>query len=135
MHELSVAQELVERAVEAAADHDAARIDELTLAVGRATHLNPDQLVFCVRTVAEGTPAADATVEVEMVTPCARCDCGWTGEPETLDDAAVFVPDPLCPSCGDRVELIRGRGCRLERIDVPAAATAEPTDTTPGDAE
>lgn len=128
MHELSVAKQLVDLAIETAREHEAELIDGLTLAVGRATHLNPDQLRFCVQTVADGTPASDADVTVDTVAPRARCDCGWTGEPATVDDAVTYVPDPTCPDCGDRVELTRGRGCRLASIDIPS--TTESTTTT-----
>lgn len=130
MHELSVAKQLVDLAIETAREHEAKSIDGLTLAIGRATHLNPDQLRFCVQTVADGTPAADADVTVETVAPRARCDCGWTGEPATVDDAVTYVPDPTCPDCGDRVELTRGRGCRLASIDVPATTEATVTTST-----
>jgi hydrogenase nickel incorporation protein HypA/HybF len=119
MHELAVAQGIVDRACEAAADHGADQVDEIHLEIGRATHVNPDQLVFCVETVAAETPAADASVEVETVEPAAACDCGWSGTPPTLDDLAVPAPDRTCPDCGARVELTAGDGCRLATIDVP----------------
>jgi hydrogenase nickel incorporation protein HypA/HybF len=130
MHELSVAKQVVDLAVETAGDHGAETVDGLTVALGRATHVNPTQLRFCVQTVAEGTPAADAAVSIDRVAPRGRCDCGWAGEPGAIDEAVTYVPDPLCPDCGARVELTRGQGCRLASIDVPA--TEDPIeDSTP----
>ncbi|MFB6072170.1 MAG: hydrogenase maturation nickel metallochaperone HypA [Halobacterium sp.] len=128
MHELSVARGVVDRAAETAREHGADSVDAVTLAVGRVTHLNPDQLRFCVQTVAAGTPVEDATVRVERVDPRARCDCGWTGEPDAVDDAAAYVPDPVCPSCGDRVELTRGRGCRVRAVEIPETETTQADD-------
>lgn len=125
MHEFSVAHDVVDQAVEAAADHGADRVDELTVEVGRVTHLNPRQLRFCIETVAGDTPAEGAGVRIETVEPRALCDCGWTGEPAAVDDVDAFVPDPTCPACGDRVDLTRGRGCRLASIDVPATAGSD----------
>jgi hydrogenase nickel incorporation protein HypA/HybF len=119
MHELSVATQIVDLAVETAGEHGAETVDGLTVALGRATHVNPEQFRFCVQTVAEGTPVEDASVAVDRVTPRADCDCGWTGEPGSIDEAVTYVPDPVCPDCGARVELTRGRGCRLASIDVP----------------
>ncbi|MEF8776300.1 MAG: hydrogenase maturation nickel metallochaperone HypA [Haloarculaceae archaeon] len=119
MHELSIARRVVDLAVDEAREHGAATVDRMTLEVGRATHLNPDQLRFCVRTVAEDTPAAGADVAIERVAPKARCTCGWTGEPDAVADAVTYVPDPTCPDCGDRVDLARGRGCRLVEIEIP----------------
>jgi hydrogenase nickel incorporation protein HypA/HybF len=126
MHELSVAKGVVDRTVAAAAEHGPDRVDGLTLAVGAATHLNPDQLRFCVETVAAGTIAEGATVTVDRVPPRAACDCGWAGEPDAVEDAYVYVPDPVCPDCGARVDLTEGRGCRLASIDVPANDDATP---------
>lgn len=119
MHEISIANGILDRALTAAAEHGAERIDEMTLEIGEATHVNPDQLVFCLDAIAESTPAADATIRTESVEPVAACDCGWQDTPDELALAAGFAPDIKCPACGSRAELIEGRECRLTSIDVP----------------
>ncbi|SFC49309.1 hydrogenase nickel incorporation protein HypA/HybF [Halobiforma haloterrestris] len=121
MHEFSVADAVLERALETAADHGTAIIEELTIELGTATHVNPDQLTFCLETIADGTPAADATVTIDPVEPHARCDCGWDGEPPTLDVSGAVAPNLRCPDCGERLELVRGKECRLSSITVPDA--------------
>jgi hydrogenase nickel incorporation protein HypA/HybF len=130
MHELSIAQRLVDRAVTVAQEHGAATVNELTVAVGRATHLNPDQLRFCVEAVATDTAVSDAAITFERVPVRGECDCGWTGEPGTVEQALTYVPDPTCPDCGDRITITEGRGCHLTRIDIPDA-TAETTAPRP----
>lgn len=129
MHELSVAERLVDRAIEAAADAgvDAARIDELTVELGAATHLTPDQLGFCIEAVAADTPAGGADVVFERIPARGECRCGWTGDLEPLANAVGGVPDRRCPDCGRGVSLTAGRECRLAGVDVAetAAATAE----------
>lgn len=122
MHELSVAMGIVDRALGAAEDHGAETIERLTVALGAATHVNPDQLRFCIETATDGTPAAGATVEIDQITPLARCECGWEGDPGTLATAMVYAPDVQCPDCGDRTELVRGRECRLAAIELPEEA-------------
>ena len=119
MHEISVAEAILSRALDAAAEHDADRIEALTIEVGRATHVNTDQVRFCLDAIAEGTPADGATVRTDVVEPVAACDCGWTDEPEALDVGPTFAPDVRCPECGHRAHLERGRECRLVAIDVP----------------
>ncbi|MFB6153894.1 MAG: hydrogenase maturation nickel metallochaperone HypA [Halodesulfurarchaeum sp.] len=119
MHEYSIATSLVDRATDTATEHGADTVEAITVAVGKATHLNPTQLRFCIETVATDTILADATITIETVPPRGECDCGWTGEPDRLEDAATYVPDPVCPACGDRVDLTAGRGCRLASIDIP----------------
>ncbi|MDZ7850501.1 MAG: hydrogenase maturation nickel metallochaperone HypA [Halodesulfurarchaeum sp.] len=134
MHEISVAHGILERALRAADEYGAERIDELTLEIGRATHVNPDQLVFCLEAILADTPADGATIRTETVDPIATCDCGFRDEPDELALAAGFAPDVRCPNCGGRAELEQGRECRLASIDVPDLADASPSgesDTLP----
>lgn len=128
MHELSIATRLVDRAHSAAHDHGAAEIEELTIALGRATHVNPDQLRFCLETAVDGTIAADAAVIIERVSPRARCDCGWEGETDSLEGTIAYAPDVRCPDCGERADLVAGRECRLRSIEIPDASAADATE-------
>jgi hydrogenase nickel incorporation protein HypA/HybF len=123
MHEVSIATELVSTATAVARDHDAGRVDELTVEVGRATHVNPRQLKHTIEIVARDTMAADATVTVETVEPYATCDCGWQGRPETLESTPVVAPNVTCPDCGQRVTFREGRECRLASVSVPETDT------------
>ncbi|MFB6084294.1 MAG: hydrogenase maturation nickel metallochaperone HypA [Halorientalis sp.] len=126
MHELTVARRLVDRAVATARDHDADRIDALTVRIGAATHVVPDQIAFCIETIAEGTPAEDATIRFERVPARGECACGWEGELDTLADTVAGAPDRRCPECGGGVTLTAGTECGLTRIETP-----DPRDTHP----
>lgn len=119
MHEVQIARDLLDRAESAATDVGAEEIAALDVAVGQATHLNPRQLRFTIETVAEGTIAEGATVEIEIVAPEAVCECGWEGAPDTLDAAQIIAPNVTCPACGRRLEFTAGRECRLTGISVP----------------
>ncbi len=130
MHEISVAQGILERALAAADEHGADRIDEMTLEIGRVTHVNLDQLVFCLEAIVEDTPAAEATIRTETIEPVATCDCGFRDTPDELGLATGFAPDIRCPNCGSRAELVEGRECRLSSIEVPERADAEKTGET-----
>ena len=121
MHELSVAEELLARASEAAADHGADTVETLTVELGVATHVNPTQLRFCIETVAETRGHPDLTVEIEQVDPAATCECGWAGEPPSFEATAGRVPTARCPDCGSSVEFTSGKECRLASITVPDA--------------
>lgn len=121
MHEISVASGILDRALSAAQEHGADRIDEMTLEIGRATHVNPDQLAFVLETIADGTSAEGADVTADVVEPVAACDCGWRDTPAELELAVGFAPDIQCPECGDRTELVAGTECRLASIEVPDA--------------
>jgi hydrogenase nickel incorporation protein HypA/HybF len=128
MHELAIADRLLDRAVSAARDAGVDRIDGLTVELGTATHVVPEQVAFCLDAVAEGTPAEGAAVTVERVSARGDCGCGWSGELGTLAETVAGVPDRRCPDCGDEVELTAGRECRLKRIEIPEASTAREPD-------
>ncbi|MFC7076633.1 hydrogenase maturation nickel metallochaperone HypA/HybF [Haloarcula halophila] len=119
MHELSIAQRLVDRAVAAAAERGADRVRAMTVALGTATHLHAPQVRFCIEAVAEDTAAAGATVAFEHVEPAGECDCGWSGRLPSLTETVPAAPSRRCPACGDPVTLTAGRECRLETIEVP----------------
>lgn len=119
MHEIQIATDLLERAKRAARGHGAERIDELRVTVGQATHVNPAQLELTIETVAADSMAAGATIDIETVEPYATCDCGWEGEPESLDVANVVAPSVTCPDCEGRLAFERGRECRLTSVSVP----------------
>jgi hydrogenase nickel incorporation protein HypA/HybF len=119
MHELAIAEGLVERATEAAREAGAERVEELRVELGSATHLVADQLTFCIEAIGEGTPAAGASVTVDPVPARGVCACGWRGELATLSDTVAGAPDRRCPDCGAGVKLTQGRECRLASITVP----------------
>jgi hydrogenase nickel incorporation protein HypA/HybF len=119
MHELAIAEQLVDHALDAAEEAGADRVDGLTVELGAATHLAVDQLRFCVDAIVADTPAADATVEFERVPARGECVCGWAGELDTLDQAVGTAPARRCPDCGRAVSLTAGDECRLATIDVP----------------
>lgn len=118
MHELSVAEAILDRAREVAADHGASDVEALTVELGAATHVNPDQLRFCIETVAAET-LSEVDVTIETMSARAACDCGWSGDPPTFDGTAAVVPSTRCPECGSGTEFTRGTECRLASIDVP----------------
>jgi hydrogenase nickel incorporation protein HypA/HybF len=125
VHELAIADRLLDRALAAAEAADAARVETLHVALGTATHLVPDQVRFCLEAVAEDTPAEGADVQIERVAARGECDCGWNGELPSLADTVAGAPDRRCPDCGAAVSLTAGRECRLASIDV----SPSPTDT------
>lgn len=119
MHEMSVADRLLETALEAASERNADRIDSLTIELGGATHLAADQLEFCLDAIAEGTAAAGASIEFDRIEPIGACDCGWFGATDSIDGLAPDAPSLRCPECGSRLSLRAGRECRVKTIEIP----------------
>lgn len=119
MHELTIANRIVDRALATADEADAETLTAVTVEVGVATHLVPRQLRFCIEAVADDTAVADADVTIEHVAARGTCECGWDGSPPTLDDVAGSVPASRCPECDGPVEFTAGRECRLASIEIP----------------
>jgi hydrogenase nickel incorporation protein HypA/HybF len=70
MHELGIAQQIVELACEGA---PGARVVRIVVAVGKLSLVMPDALRFCFDLATEDTPAAGATLEIVEVPGTARC--------------------------------------------------------------
>ncbi|MFB6128472.1 MAG: hydrogenase maturation nickel metallochaperone HypA, partial [Halorhabdus sp.] len=88
MHEFSIATQVLEAAREAAADHGADTFEGITVSVGEASHVNPDQLETCLEAAADSTITdGELDIELETVAPYAECSCGWSGEPAEIDRA------------------------------------------------
>src|SRR5689334_13498616 len=90
MHEMALAEGILSVALDVAAGESVRRI---RLRIGALQHVTQDALGFCFQLAAEGTPAAEATLEVEQ-TP-ARVRCSRCGEVTVFEDA-LFV----CRACG-----------------------------------
>ena len=112
MHELSIAQALVEQAQEIAKKNKAVRIVGITVTIGTLSGVDREALEFAFPMAAEGTIAASACLTVEAVQAEVKCRaCGQTSNPES--------PFFTCPKCGSNdVEITGGREMMLKSVDV-----------------
>lgn len=93
MHEMPVAQAIVEQAVQAAAARGATSIQEIEVDIGRMRLIVPEALELAFSCCACGTIAEGAKLTMIEVAVEARCRaCGRQFSPE-LD---LY----LCPGCG-----------------------------------
>jgi hydrogenase nickel incorporation protein HypA/HybF len=112
MHEVSIMEEAVRLAADAAKSAGKSRIMVLRLRVGVLSGVVPDALRFAFDVVCKDTIAAGATLEIEPVTGlcrCATCD----SEFECTD----FFNE--CPSCHNvSGELQRGRELEIASVEM-----------------
>jgi len=110
MHELSIAVQLLDSVLAAAAEHGARRVDEVVVEIGAMRLVVPEALQAAWEVAAEGTIAAAATLKVVEMALAGRCRaCGRTFEP-TIDS---FV----CPACGRAdVEITGGNDILLTSV-------------------
>ncbi len=113
MHESSLAQSALDLVLTAARDNGATRVTGVKLAVGDLAQADGDTVAFWFGILAEGTPAAGATVTIEHVKATARCS--------SCENDFLLLPPRWavrCPSCGSDGQLIAGRDLGVTSIDV-----------------
>ncbi len=112
MHELPVAESILEIATRHAARAGAGRITGLNLVIGQLSSIIDDSIQFYWDIISKGTIAEGAELHFRRVPTEMLClDCGRRYYPS---------PDELaCPDCGSiRVKVISGEEFYLEAIEV-----------------
>lgn len=119
MHELSMAQAIVDTVIEAAEKNNATEVVEVTIEVGMLTMLNPEQLKFLLDVIVEDTLLENAEIIIEDVPVEVECrGCKYTGMANT-DGSDHYLAIVLCPDCGERnVEILTGRECNVKNIKI-----------------
>ena len=114
MHELSIAESLIEMAESTATDAGASGITSLHLRLGAISGVVPDALYFCFDIAAKGTLAEGATLEIErlpVIVYCPACE-----EEVTLPNTQRF----RCPRCDTPTpQIVQGREMQLVSLQVP----------------
>jgi hydrogenase nickel incorporation protein HypA/HybF len=112
MHEVSLANALVELVREQAVAAEAKRVTRLVLEIGPFSHVDAHALRFAVDVATRGGPAEGAALEILEPEGAAYClDCETS-----VTIAARGVP---CPRCGGGKLLIQGGNeMRLKEMEV-----------------
>ncbi len=114
MHELPIAQGILESVLRHAADSNAARVTTIYLVIGDLSGVASECVEFYWDALSQGTPAHGAAIHVRRVPFEMTClDCAHAFNPTGV----AFGYD--CPVCGaSRVKMSHGQECYLEAIDV-----------------
>ena len=112
MHELSIAQSLIELACEHASDQGATRVTKIQVRLGVLSGLLRP-LYFCFNLAARGTLCEDAILEIEEVPLTVLCpQCNAAKRPPTLYSFR-------CPTCGSPTpKVLSGREMQLVSLVV-----------------
>lgn len=112
MHEMALAQGILDVALSNACQHGAVRIGRIKLLVGEMTHVEPESLKFCFAALSAGTIAERATVDIEVKPLRGRCrQCN-----SEFSVAGFYF---VCPECqSSSVEIISGRELTVEHLEV-----------------
>lgn len=115
MHELSIAQNMVELIEEAARGR---RVRRVRLEVGALAGVLPEALVFCFDMATEDTLLSGAALEILNVPGIARCqDCN---EVFPIDS---YLATCACGSC--RLTYLNGQELNIKSVDVEEQAVSD----------
>lgn len=108
MHELAIMQSVVEIVAEEAGD---ARVNRITLEVGRLSAIMPDALRFCFSVCVQGTAMEGAELEIVELPGRGRCRaCG-----EVQEMTALFG---ICACGSGDLDCIEGGELRIKQMEV-----------------
>ena len=112
MHELSLAQAMVEQLEDYARREGAQKIVTINLVIGAMSGVERDPFEFVFPLVAEGTVLEKATLHFEEVPVKVKCrECGKESLPP--------FPIILCSSCSSRnVEVIDGEDFSIQSMEI-----------------
>ena len=112
MHEMSLAQALVDQVTELAEKDGCQRILSIDVSIGALSGVMRESLEFCFPVVARGTALEGTTLNVTEVPLKAECgDCHRITNPEPFEVA--------CSHCGSmNLVLLEGRDFKLVSLEV-----------------
>lgn len=116
MHELSIAQSIIEIAEEKAREGNSQCIQVIKIRLGEFTTVVREALEFAFEVARRETLAENARLEIEIVPMVARCvACGSVSNP-------VREVCLLCPQCGLPLEVVSGEELQVEYIEIESEA-------------
>ena len=113
MHELSIAESLIDQVERAVVEAGAAQVTALTLSIGELAGVDADALRFGFDVAAQGTLLDGVALHIRMlpvVVYCAACETDVE-----LPDIQHF----RCPRCGrPSVDVRQGRELMIDSVEV-----------------
>jgi hydrogenase nickel incorporation protein HypA/HybF len=112
MHELAIAQNIVEIVQESVPRAQIPSVRIVKLKIGKMAGVVPDSVEFCFSAIASGTALQAASLEIEQIPTTGRCKA-------CASDFAIEEYAFLCPTCGSfNVELVSGTELEVSEIEI-----------------
>jgi hydrogenase nickel incorporation protein HypA/HybF len=116
MHEISIAQSIIEIAEAKAREANSGRIQVIKIRLGEFTTVVREALEFAFEVARQETLAENARLEIETVPMVVRCvSCGSVKDP--VRDVCL-----ICPQCGLPLEVLSGEELQVQYIEVESAS-------------
>ena len=112
MHEMSIAQNLIDVVKEEMVKHEAKTLRSVRLDIGEMSAIVPDALSFCFEVAITGTELEGAKLNMDIVPLKGLCH-------ECKSEFEVKNYTFVCPSChGTKIETIAGQNLSIMEIEV-----------------
>ena len=112
MHELSLAESMLQIIEDAAAEQGFTRVKKIWMEVGRLSCVEKDALRFGFSVVVDGTVAQQAVLEIIDIAGRGRCE-------RCCSEIAITTLYDACPNCGSyAIDIIRGNEMRITEMEV-----------------
>ncbi|MBT4200677.1 MAG: hydrogenase maturation nickel metallochaperone HypA [Desulfobacula sp.] len=113
MHEMGIAQQLVQIALESIPKEiENPKVEKVNLRIGRLASVVEHSLTFCFEIITKETPLETARLNIDVVpvmVHCKSCDKTWE----------VIGPVFKCPFCEDGdVEMLTGREIEIISLEL-----------------
>ncbi|ADP77203.1 hydrogenase nickel insertion protein HypA [Methanothermus fervidus DSM 2088] len=120
MHEVSMANAIVETVINSAKKNNANKILEVKIEVGELTLLNPEQLKFCLETLSKDTILENTKFKIQKNPARISCNCcGYEGKVKIDDNSDHYLAFVSCPKCGCMdIKILSGRECNVKSIKI-----------------
>jgi hydrogenase nickel incorporation protein HypA/HybF len=102
MHELTIAQNIIELISETVPEEEQSRIKIVNINAGLLSNISPDSLLFCFNSIKEKTRFNSAELSIDTIPISIECrDCGE----KTTENDFIFK----CKSCASgNIEVLSG---------------------------
>ncbi|MFX0113852.1 MAG: hydrogenase maturation nickel metallochaperone HypA [Candidatus Hodarchaeota archaeon] len=120
MHELSLADSIINTALDVAKEHGANSIKQVTIEIGSFALVQLDQLKFCIDIIAEKTIAAQAHFKILQKAGEISClECGFNGKVKEAEEYTFGMSLFACPRCSSlSTQILSGREVIVRSVDL-----------------
>jgi hydrogenase nickel incorporation protein HypA/HybF len=111
VHELSIAQSLVETIRETVAAHPGSRVTRVGVRVGELSGVQPDALRFSFDVIIRGSELEHAELDIERVGLRQHCEA-------CAKDFPVVEFTLICPDCGAPTRAVSGDELQMTYVEL-----------------
>ena len=112
MHELSIAQEIVDITVKSVPPEDYQRVKSIKIQLGEFSNIIPDSLAFCFNSIVDSSPVPNSRLVIEIIpltVHCRTCD----------SELSINSSDFSCSRCGGTdIKIITGMELFIKEIEL-----------------